>query len=90
MKLITCERCGKRELRHESARFCFECAKERNKENMRQAYHANKLGCKAKPDKHCKVCGCIIAHNRQYCDKCRAERYRTYQREYKRCMRAKK
>ena len=90
MRTITCEICGKQELRHDQAfaRFCRDCAYKRNLELTRQAYHTNKFGRKAK-QYHCKVCGCPIAPRHQYCDECRAERYRTYQREYKRRIRAK-
>lgn len=39
-------------------------------------------------EKTCPECGKVIPKNRHYCDDCKVEHYRTYQREYKRHMRA--
>lgn len=90
MKLITCEICGKQELRHDQAftRLCFDCARKRNSQRTLEAYYRRLRG--EVKEKHCKVCGCVIEHHQRYCDKCRAEHYRNYQREYKRRIRAKK
>ena len=42
MKLITCERCGKQEMRHYSARFCLDCKSIIQREHSRQAYERKK------------------------------------------------
>lgn len=87
MRLMTCEMCGKQEMRHESARFCFECAQERNRENTRQAARRRAAGLLNV--KQCKLCGkeFIPTGNRRYCsDECAAiaakDRYRDYQHRY--------
>lgn len=38
-KMITCERCGKKEYRHHHARFCLDCARARDKESVQRANH---------------------------------------------------
>ena len=90
MRTITCEICGKQELRHDQAfaRFCRDCAYKRNIARTKESYY-RRLNSEVQ-EYHCKVCGCVIGQKRQYCDECRAEHYRTYQREYKRRIRAKK
>lgn len=84
MKLMTCEICGKQELRHESARFCLDCAKERNSENTRQAARRRAAGL---PNvKQCKLCGKEFGNQRYCSDECFTiadkDRNREYQHLY--------
>lgn len=67
MKQITCERCGKKELRITKARFCLDCANERRKEAAVQSMRRLRDGI---PNiKTCKRCGkeFTAKKNQQYC-----------------------
>lgn len=67
MKLITCERCGKQELRHANTRFCLDCSNERRKEMSVQSMRRLRDGI---PNiKTCKRCGkeFTAKKNQQYC-----------------------
>lgn len=67
MKLITCERCGKQELRITKARFCLDCSNERRKEMSAQSMRRLRDGI---PNiKTCKLCGKQFEAkgNQQYC-----------------------
>lgn len=67
MKLITCERCGKQELRNTKARFCLDCSNERRKEMSTQSMRRLRDGI---PNiKRCKRCGkeFTAKGNQQYC-----------------------
>lgn len=46
MKLITCERCGKQEMRHATARYCLDCKRIVDREHTKQSYERKKK----KPD----------------------------------------
>ena len=42
MKLITCQRCGKQEMRHATARYCLDCKRIINRERTKQSYERKK------------------------------------------------
>lgn len=70
MKLITCQRCGKQELRHANARFCLDCANERYR-----TWYKHKRDWKL-VKKKCGYCGKKFTRskpNQNYCsDDCAA------------------
>lgn len=83
MKLITCERCGKQELRPTNARFCLDCARARHLESTLQGIRRRKAGL---PNvKQCKWCGKTFEAktNQQYCSaECANQAYKAQQRAY--------
>lgn len=42
MKLITCHRCGKQEMRYHLARYCLDCKRIVDREHAKQSYKRKK------------------------------------------------
>lgn len=83
---MICKRCGEDKPSF-GYKYCQECAEIVRKERQHEWNLRHKIGKKQHP---CAICGALIDTKRRYCPACSAERYRTYQREYKRRIRAKK
>ena len=84
---MKCIRCGAQiERRGKNQKYCASCAQQSRLEHM-AAWQANHAIVTVR---RCKICGALVPPRRQYCDTCLAEKNRSYQREYKRRVRAKK
>ena len=78
---MTCQICGREcAKRGRNQKYCPECAEKAQKEKMRTWRMAHKPPTPA--GGRCKKCGDIVGGRRRLCDKCKAENYRAYQREY--------
>ena len=85
---MKCKICGVEiERRGMNQKYCEKCGKEMALWNQKKW---RLLNGEVKGERHCEKCGGKIPSHRHYCDKCLKEKYRDYQREYKRRIRAKK
>lgn len=86
---MICQMCGVEvEKRGRNQKYCPTCARISAKARMK-VWRTTHPPYEPKP-RYCPTCGALLGAYRHYCDKCLAEHERTYQREYKRRIRAKK
>lgn len=86
---MICANCGKQFHDRRIHKYCPKCAPivQRKKQEQWRLKHKHLL---TPAPRYCKRCGAEVPPRRHYCDACKAEHERTYQREYKRRIRAKK
>ena len=85
---MKCQMCGAEvERKGRNQKYCPTCAAISAKAKVQAWKEKNST---EKAPRLCPLCAAVIEPHRHFCDDCIAERRRTYQREYKRRIRAKK